>query len=547
MKEHIYIGLSVLMAYLLCSCSGSNIDDKGHLNYAAVRLTKGSAWCIIDTDGNVVLDSVFGTEKVLTLAYDGAFWVADDNGFQLYNVEHPDKPLTPVYKSATSFRQGRAFVSNGNEPIKMIDTKGKVIATLPQSISRAWEFSANGLAQCMEGGAYSYIDVDGRFVFRVEAKKTFVGDDYLCVQDANGESFSIYNRRGMKTGQFDFRQYLAVGCFTEGLLPVIKDPIVTYGNGRAMIDWHKPITYLNEKGEEQFTIAGSKHTTGEAHDLNFGFLDDYTIFTTGESHYGIANNKGEIIVQPDYEELKNIGDGFFVAQRGYKHGIIKVDGTEIIPFDHDLDARAVMMFGDNFVIKRYRDDIQLVSLQGDVKKTFASFSTQYPCKDFVDYINAGKMIKYIVGLIEELDHRLTPNKVANKVGITPTKDWLYMATMSLTTTFDDGNQYIKHQYIYDGPIISPNRNEPYGEIVSLSWNMPDLEEVKIDCCVDNSTSIKYVYDSIVRELKQKGAVEVEQQGWQNLLPQLEIHRVNLKFSLSEVSNELNIFCILPQS
>ena len=539
-----------LAAILFCSCDGTGSNDISHQDYAAVRLTEGSAWSIIDTDGNVIADSVFSTEKALTLAYDGAFWVVDERGYQLYNVEHHDKPLTPVYRSATSFRQGRAFVSNGNEPIKMIDTKGNVVATLPGSISRAWEFSPNGLAQCKNGDTYIYVDTHGRKVFTVKAKRTFDGDDHVCVQDEVGNSFSIYDRHGQRTGHFEFVQYIPVGCFSEGLLPVIKDPLFTYGNGKTAIDWSKPITYLNKKGEEQFTIPGSKHTTSERHELDFSFHEGYTIFTTGESHYGIANNKGEIIAQPDYETLGYVGNGFFVAGkdfqlgRGYKQGIVKADGTEVIPFGYDLDERAVMIYGDNFIVRR--NGVELVSQQGEVKNTFASFSTWYPCKDFVDYTNSEKLINAIVELIKELDPDLIPYKVANKAGITPTRDRLYTGSMTLTTTFDDGMQYFKHEYTWDGAIINPNRSSPYGDIVSLSWNVPELEEVKIDCGIDNAVNIKSVYESIVQRLKQEGAVEVEPEGRWDVLPQLAIHGVKLEFRLIEPANELKIFCTLPE-
>lgn len=530
---------------LFCSCNGTDSDDKGHRNYAAVRLSKGSAWSLIDTNGNVMADSVFGIDKVLTLAYDGSFWVVDSIGFQLYSVDHPDKPLTPVFSSATFFSQGRAFVSNGNEPIKMIDTKGNVVATLPENISRAWEFSSNGLAQCKNGDAYSYVNTDGRIVFTIKAKKTFVGDSYICVQDEDGETFSIYDKHGKKTCQFGFRQYIVVGGIFEGLLPVIKDPI----HPRGGVDWSKPITYLNEKGEEQFTISSSKHTTSEKHELDFCFHDGYTIFTTGESHYGIVNNKGEIIVQPDYETLSYIGNGFFMAGkdfqlgRGYKHGVIKADGTEIIPFDYDLDDRVRMTFGDNLILRK--NGIHLVSQEGEVKNTFAGFSTCYPCKEFVNYTNSEKIVNAIVDLIKELKTDLIPYNVANKAGIEPNREMLYTNSMTLTTKFDEGKQYFNHKYIWASSIIYPNRNEPYGDIVSLSWNAPALEEVMIDCFLDNSTDAKSVYTNIVRKLKAEGAVEVENEGGLNIVSQMEMRCITLKFWLNEAANDLRIFCTLP--
>lgn len=542
MKTTFLYLLSALLTITLCSCDGTANNDKERRDYAAVRFKEGSAWSIIDKDGNVVADSVFSTDKALTLAYDGAFWVVDNSGFQLYSVDHTDKPLTPVYSSATFFRQGRAFVSNGNEPIKMIDTKGNVVATLPGSISRAWEFSPNGLAECKNGDAYSYVDTNGRIVFTIRAKKTFEGDSYLCVQDEDGLTFSIYDKHGKKTGQFEFRQYIAVGGFSEGLLPVIKDPI----HPRGGIDWSKPITYLNEKGEEQFTISGSKHTTSEKHELDFCFHDGYTIFTTGESHYGIVNNKGEIIAQPDYETLNYIGKGFFMAGkdfqlgRGYKYGVIKADGTEVIPFDYDLDYRGRMTFGDNLILRK--NGIHLVSQQGEVKNTFASFSTCYPCKDYVNYINPAKLVNAVVDLINEINTDLVPYIVAQKAGIKPTVDMIHMNTMTLTTTWDDGNQYLEHQYTYNWLIANAERNGQHGEITSLSWNAPQLEKVKIDCCIDNSTSIKSVYTSIVQKLKQKGAVEVENEGGQDIIPQMEMIGVKLKFQLLEPANELRIFC-----
>ena len=139
----------VMAALALGGCGKSNARN---LKYLVVQMEEGSSWSIIDKDGNVVVEEEYPASSVISDIYEGVYWVKSGNKYQLFSIDNPKKPLVDEeFDDVADFKDyDLTFVSVHNKPIRIINTKGKTVATLPKSVKRCYSFSKEGYALYMD-------------------------------------------------------------------------------------------------------------------------------------------------------------------------------------------------------------------------------------------------------------------------------------------------------------------------------------------------------------------------------------------------------------
>lgn len=159
--------IAVICIVLIC---GRHSAAEAAENYGLpqyIQVSDGSAWSILNLEGKVVADKEYASDCYLTNIYDGAYWVDEGGGWQLFNISNPGMPVSDhKWEQVTEFGSGTAAAGTGIDAIKLVDTKGDVIATLPDNIDRVNPFSSDGLAAFHDTKTdqWGYIDTKGKVV-----------------------------------------------------------------------------------------------------------------------------------------------------------------------------------------------------------------------------------------------------------------------------------------------------------------------------------------------------------------------------------------------
>ena len=224
-KINILLVISVIIgAFMLSGCEKSEPS----LNYLAVQLSKDDSWSIIDKDGNVVVKEEYPADSKISWIVDGAYWVKTGEKFQLFNIENPKKPvIEEEFSSVTTFCSGVAAVSNPNEQIRIIDTKGKTVATLGTHIKRCGGFSKEGYAIYLnQDNLCGIINRKGNEIITATYSDIMSWDDGLIVarKSAEDRDLVIINIESNKTlGEINTEKYdIMTSPLSEGML-VVRD------------------------------------------------------------------------------------------------------------------------------------------------------------------------------------------------------------------------------------------------------------------------------------------------------------------------------------
>jgi hypothetical protein len=189
-------------------------------------------------------------------------------------------------------------------------------------------------------------------------------DDSLTVFSYKGKRgyLSLYN------GKITIpAQYQAAWLFSEGLGAVIKDNNLGFINSRGQVEI--PFQFFINP------VPGEK--------VDFLFKNGYCSMLNPHNKHGLINKKGEWVVQPDYDYIRNPKHGFRVITKDRKSGLLDSLLNMVLPVEYDAITIA--------------DDGLVVAKEGLQQKL--SFDTQTVIHPFVYdgfsiiYYNSGQVNK----------------------------------------------------------------------------------------------------------------------------------------------------------
>ena len=413
--------LSVVLLLLGCSLFGST--DFLHRKYHAVKLESGDGWSIIDEEGNVVVDDEFDGTDELSDIWGDTYWVKSDGKFMLYSVKDSRKPISDVeYNHVSEMYKGRALVARAGQPIKIINEKGDVVATLPTDIVEV-VFNFSPFCSFMKSDkTYGWMDMDGHII-----KEGFFfvacGLDRVAVaQQKEDGPFLIFDAKGQETGRFKADAIHRVS--SDAILAKVKDQFVLFDNsGKQLCKFKRSIENMDS------------------------FVDGYATFFVSSDKCGIVNDKGEEELRAKYVWLANLGGGCFLACKNSKFGVIDHEGKELIDIDYD----AIIKLGDNFLVKE--DEVWLLlndsgeELLGDIAAVNTVSCAEYRIRFFDMSAIAGDVAK----LANLFDPSLTVALLATRLSIEPTSDLRYHSMITQQETMGDHQANVS--YHFDGSVV----------------------------------------------------------------------------------------------
>lgn len=346
--------MMICMTMSFISCNKKSPFD---IEYLAVKFESGQNWSIIDADGKVIANEEYSPDCEISVITDGVYWVKDKNGFQLYSIDNPKKPLTEdVYDNATTFVEGRSYVVKKGEPIKLINTEGEVIKELPATVTFACRPSDNGYSPYfdMSNMKSGLLDKDGDAA--IEPSFLYIqseNEGYCFAANEYDKEVFFIDTKGNKKNSLSTEKYNFIYPYvSNGMIATISPT-----------DEDRKVSYINVDGEKLFTINNSRYYDQERFPINTGMKiypyimwNGYAVFNNSDYKYGVVDSEGELVIRPKYTALMSFKDNTFIARKTDKWGIVDNEDNTVLDFDYDKIVGLVL--GGNYIVKQ--DETYLV-------------------------------------------------------------------------------------------------------------------------------------------------------------------------------------------
>lgn len=483
------VGLSVT-AILLTGCGKKN-KLPFDFDYLAVQMSKGDSWSIIDKNGKEVVKEEYPADARLSRVYEGTYWVYFNEKYQLYNIDNPKKPIVDnEFATATDFHSGVAVVGNPNQQIRIINTDGKIVATLGKDIRLCYAFNDEGYAAIINtDNKHGLIDTKGNIVITPTYACLYTPSDGLVIalkEDGDTKAL-ILDMKGKKKGEINRdKYYLLYNGFREGKIAV---------RNAGDTDAHTVI--LDDTGKKLFDIKKAKDGFRSA-----AYWGGYMPFSNGEA-IGVVDDKGEIIIRPKYKEIRNLANGYFFVRKDEKWGVVNADDETVVDFDYKDGVGAM---GDNFLMLDVNSYL-LIDKNGKEITSFAEAS--FHANEYAEYVDVTGLTNAAYNHISHYEQGFTPQQLAKELSLSM-DDYHYKSYIGSKFSAD-GKMSIELSSRYESYVVEEQTHqEEFSDgwftqtrTVSDGWNWSTETPNRISGTItleDSSINLKDFYKALLEKM-----------------------------------------------
>lgn len=357
--KKIYKIVLYVIGVMLVSCNSKT--DKSVPTHFPFKAKETDKWGFVDNKGNVVFENLF--EGLPTCVFNDMFYVATDEGYELYSIKNPKEKLGGPYLSVANFTEDIAPCANECENIKYIDKKGNVVFELQNNAEQAHEFE-NGYSKFIVDDGDDHIakmiDTNGNILEIKGYRLSKALNDGTFLASKGSSKYVILDKNGTELFQLE-----GVINSTEGLSSDLKYYICSsdadvMGNGGIVRNVKGDAVFNNEYSRVKF-----------ADDGNIILGNRISIFGNDEECI-VKDIKGETIFHADYDVIVNCRNGIIIAIKDGKFGAVDYKGKKIIDFKNDVLA---FVPGTRFIVgsKDVNSPICLFDEQGLTVSEYANF------------------------------------------------------------------------------------------------------------------------------------------------------------------------------
>lgn len=425
----LFVALPLLAAGLFLASCGKKSEVKD-LDYLVVKLEDDEDWSIIDGNGEVVAREEYAADSKVSFVSDGVYWVQDADGYHLYHVDDPKNPLIEkTFSSATIFVDGRATVSNPDEPITLINTDGETVRQMGENVGSVYPFQ-NEYAVYFDRKAnkFGYIDRSGDIVIpaRYDLAISFNEDLAIVSKDQSAGILTIIDKKGNERGNIDGMKYTLQNLF-------FVDEMLAVCNNED-----KKFEMLNSKGEKVLSLSGSVcQTTSETRKpYNIGGT---IIFSDASGKMGIADYEGNRLIRPKYDWIFYFGNGTYAVEKKDKVSFVDKEDNSL---DSDkYDNVFLYLLGGN-VIAKEDDTYHLLDPDDKFHRVGRGFkqASKFTCDNFTKYVSVSAITESVLSIINtdnvlDIYPDFSSEEACKTVGMTNPSDFARANILGMDTKF----------------------------------------------------------------------------------------------------------------
>ena len=295
-------------------------------NYFAIY--KDNKWGVIDSTGNTVIDPSYKEMIIVPNSKSGVFICTYDVNYE--TGEYKTKALNE--KNQEIFTQYEKI-----EPMQNQDKSGNI-----------W-YETNVL-KVQKDGKYGLINFDGKEVIPTEYDEIAVIpqiENSFKVKKDN--KYGIVDSDGKTVIQAQYADIDVLGKDNKSGFIVKKDDgkygIVDYSNTLILEAKYDSIEKVYGNDMYVVTLDGKQKLVNKSGNdiLTEGFdsikqilaNQENAVIFTKSGKYGVIKTTGEILIDPQYDNLEETKVGTFIASKDGKYGIIDINKEEKLPFEYN--------------------------------------------------------------------------------------------------------------------------------------------------------------------------------------------------------------------
>lgn len=183
------------------------------------------------------------------------------------------------------------------------------------------------------GGDWGFIGPDGELLFDDEFKSepTAVVNGYFTVREDDG--YAVYKADKKPVPVKGLADLKRVGCVNNGMIGIVRPD--------------ERIAFVDTDGNTRFTLdpVGGKEITS----ATSVFTDGLAIFHTEDGKAGAFDTKGNIVIQPKYDEMSSFNEGYAFA---VVNGDDASDEADSRTFIINKDGEQIVSLRDKYKIMR---------------------------------------------------------------------------------------------------------------------------------------------------------------------------------------------------
>lgn len=206
-----------------------------------------------------------------------------------------------------------------------------------------------GVIPCKKDGEYYYIDISGNRKLIGDKDYQYLGTFSYGYAPAEFNNKYGYITRDFKESNFE---YDYAGAFSNGVAAVQKQGkwalindklkvITDFGFDEILVDKNgfcDQFGVIVAKIQDKYYMIGAdgkKLSETGFEGMKMAASKDGLMAVKQGEKWGYANTKGEMIIQPAYEDANSFSLGFAPAKKGEKWGFIDQDCKTVVEFDYD--------------------------------------------------------------------------------------------------------------------------------------------------------------------------------------------------------------------
>lgn len=212
-----------------------------------------------------------------------------------------------------------------------------------------------------ESGLWGLANAKGKILVsdKYESIPSSVVGDRFTVEDDNGNVLLYTAEKSPRL----IGSYAAIGAFTDDIAPAVQKG-----------GW---ITYINRDGE---TVLDLKEIDGKSVDEACNFYEGLAAVMV-EGKYGYINKRGDLVIQPEYDNVSAFSEGLALVRRDLSEGkylwsVINKNGERLFDMPKDMAPASHIAYKGGYkdgyvVLNGIVDDekiVYVVNKKGEYKK-----------------------------------------------------------------------------------------------------------------------------------------------------------------------------------
>ncbi len=301
--------------------------DKGKISSVSYfTLYKDNKWGVIDSNGTTVIEPSYSEmivipnnkKDVFLCVYD----VNEQTGeYKTKALNSKNEEILTEYdnietlenygKNSNVWYDNNALKVQKDGKYGLIDFVGSTLAPIEYEEIQTLKGVKNSIL-VKKDSKYGLLDSKGNIVIDTKYKKiSNLGDDYklgyITVDENDKYGIIDYNKKQVLENKY------------EGI-----DPIV--GTNLYVVKTVDGKRVVNNKSEEVISTGFDE--------VKQILSQDSGIIFTKDQKCGVMNEKGETIIKPEYDNLKEAASGVFIAKKDKNYGIIDKENKEKLEFKY---------------------------------------------------------------------------------------------------------------------------------------------------------------------------------------------------------------------